>query len=355
MDATTSVFDGHNDLAWKVRELGPHTSLDLDIDRPHLHTDLPRLRRGGVRAQFWSVFVPGSQSEPSALRGVIEQINLVQRIVASNPHALQLARTPGDVMAAWERGRIASLMGAEGGRCIGGSIQTLRLLSRLGVSYLTLTHNESLSWADSATDVPIAGGLDDRGEEIVDEMNALGMIVDLSHVASSTMRDALDRSRAPIMFSHSSCHAVTAHPRNVPDDILGRLPTNGGICMVTFVPPFVSQRVADWYEERRCISNRAGTAELEAWTRAHPCPTATVRDVADHVEHVREVAGIHHVGIGGDFDGSDTTPIGLADVGGYPALFAELTDRGWSPSDLESLGSRNMLRVLGDVVGSARR
>jgi membrane dipeptidase len=348
------VFDGHNDLAWKLRTLGPESSLDINAVRPELHTDLPRLRAGGVGAQFWSVFVPGSTSELTAVRQVLEQINLVRRLIASNSHSLQFARTADDVAAAREAGKIASLLGAEGGRCLGESLDVLRLLAQLGLRYLTLTHNESLSWADSATDVAIAGGLSEFGGQVVDEMNRLGVIVDISHVAATTMRDALDRARVPLMFSHSSCFSVTSHPRNVPDDILSRLSTNGGICMVTFVPQFVSESVWSWHRERDAGTAGMTPEEAERWTRSHPGPRASVTDVADHVEHAREVAGLDHIGIGGDFDGCETLPAGLEDVAGYPALFDELTARGWNADELSRIGWRNMMRVLADVDGSAR-
>jgi membrane dipeptidase len=352
LSAIEPVFDGHNDLAWKLRTFGPRTSLDISSVRPELHTDLPRLRRGGVGAQFWSVFVPGSISDLTAVRQVLEQINLVRRVVASNSSALQFARTADDVVAAREAGKIASLLGAEGGKCLGESLDVLRLLAQLGLRYMTLTHNESLSWADSATDVAVAGGLNAFGLQVVDEMNRLGVIVDLSHVAPTTMGDALDRSRVPVMFSHSSCFSVTDHPRNVPDHILSRLAVNGGICMVTFVPQFVSDAVWAWEREKDAVTAGMAPHEIEQWIRLHPSPRASITDVADHVEHAREAAGLDHIGVGGDFDGCESLPVGLESVAGYPALFEELAGRGWSADELSRIASLNMMRVLADVDGS---
>jgi len=246
---------------------------------------------------------------------------------------LTLATTVEDVERAWQEGRIASLMGAEGGHQINESLGTLRMLHRLGVRYLTLTHNDNVPWADSATDEPVLGGLSDFGREVVAEMNRIGMLVDLSHVSADVMRQALDVSTAPVVFSHSSARAVCDHPRNVPDDVLARLSDNGGVCMVTFVPMFVNQAVRDW---------AAAGEEGEH-------PPATLDDVVAHVEHVREVAGIEHVGLGGDYDGTDWLPEGLEDVTGYPRLLAALADRGWSDDDLARLTCRNVLRAMGDA------
>lgn len=370
--ARSPVFDGHNDIAWALRRLvagRPETALDgvdLALPQPALHTDLPRLRAGGVGAQFFSVYVPGTLAGGAAVTAVLEQIDCVHRILARHPDTFRFCRTAADVRAAHASGRIAALLGAEGGHSIDDSLAVLRMLNLLGVAYMTLTHNENTPWADSATDEPAVGGLNDRGREVVAEMNRLGMLVDLSHVAATTMHAALDVTRAPVLFSHSSCRAVTDHVRNVPDDVLERLPDNGGVVMVTFVPDFVSQACADHTRAQEAEAERLGlsrvtvytqddgrdhdpgaVAAMRAWQAAHPRPPATVSDVADHVEHARSVAGPRHIGLGGDYDGTADLPAGLSDVSGYPALLVELADRGWSDDDLGALTWGNAVRVLG--------
>ncbi len=356
------VLDGHNDLAWAARQV------DYDFDRLDLadsaactalgaHTDLPRLEAGGVGAQFWSVFVPATLSGGAAVTATLEQVDSVYTFVRRYADRLALATTVEGVRRAWGEGRIASLMGAEGGHQIDGSLATLRMLHRLGVRYLTLTHNSNVPWADSATDVPVLGGLSDVGREVVAEMNRIGMLVDLSHVSADVMRDALAVSTAPVVFSHSSARAICDHPRNVPDDVLGRLAGNGGLCMVTFVPKFVSVAHRDWEGEMVAAMTAEGIEEdtpaeaefLARWEAAHPRPVTTVEDVVPHVEHVREVAGVEHVGLGGDYDGVDRLPEGLEDVSGYPRLLAALADRGWSDADLARLTSGNALRAMGDA------
>jgi membrane dipeptidase len=318
------------------------------------HTDLPRLREGGVGAQFWSVFVPQSEGERSVTT-TLEQIDAAYSMIERYADRLAPATSADEVEAAWRDGRIACLMGAEGGHQIGESLAALRMFHRLGVRYLTLTHNENVSWADSATDERVLGGLSDFGRDVVREMNRIGMMVDLSHVSAEVMRDALDTTTAPVIFSHSSAFALCDTPRNVPDDVLSRLATNGGVCMVTFVPRFVTQAVWDW--DRGCmeravamgIDHRDLTAyrvAQEAHTKEIPPPPSTLADVVAHVEHVREVAGIDHVGLGGDYDGVEWLPQGLEDVTGYPRLLAALRDRGWSDADLAKLTCRNTLRTL---------
>ncbi len=347
------LVDGHNDLPWALRELeGPEP--DLAAGEPRLHTDLPRLRAGRVGAQFWSVYVPGSFTGDSAVTAVFEQIDRVHRLAGRYPAQLALADTADEAETAFACGRIASLMGAEGGHAIANSLGVLRSLRRSGVRYLTLTHNLNNDWADSATDAPRHGGLTAFGRGVVAEMNRIGMIVDLSHVAATTMRDALDETSAPVLFTHSGARAVTDHPRNVPADVLAALPGNGGVCMVTFVPRFVSAAVAEWDTRLADAMTAAGLDHRDLAQRNRfvgswdgpPAPVATVDDVARHLDHVREAAGIEHVGIGGDFDGTVELPAGLGDVSGYPRLFDALLDRGWSAADCTKLAGGNALRVL---------
>jgi membrane dipeptidase len=363
------VIDGHNDLPWALREESLRESGALDPARTDLaapveftHTDLPRLAEGGVGGQFWSVFVPAQLQGDAAVAATLEQIDLVRQLIARYPAALELALTSAEAEWIMTSGKVACLMGAEGGHSIASSLPVLRTLYRLGVRYLTLTHNLNVPWADSATDEPAAGGLTAFGREVVREMQRLGMLVDLSHVAATTMADALDVAQAPVIFSHSSARAICDHPRNVPDEILSRLPANGGVCMVTFVPAFVSQVCRDWElglaadMDRRGLDYRdlaARQAAFADWAEKSPRPAATLADVADHADHVRAVAGVEHVGLGGDYDGVDQLPEGLADVSCYPALVTELARRGWSEADLARLTSGNILRVLRDAEAAA--
>ncbi|NMO37483.1 membrane dipeptidase [Streptomyces sp. GMY01] len=359
------VVDGHNDLPWALREQVRYDLAARDIAAPqnaHLHTDLPRLREGGVGAQYWSVYVRSDLPDP--VPATLEQIDCVRRLLERYPADLAPALSAADMEAARAEGRIASLMGAEGGHSIANSLGVLRGLYALGVRYMTLTHNDNVAWADSATDEPAVGGLSAFGREVVREMNRLGMLVDLSHVAATTMRDALDASTAPVIFSHSSARAVCDHPRNVPDDVLERLPANGGMAMVTFVPKFVLQAAVDWTAAADDNMRAHGLHHLDtteegmkvhrAFEEAHPRPVATVATVADHLDHMREVAGVDHIGIGGDYDGTAFTPDGLGDVSGYPNLLAELLQRGWSTSDLAKLTWQNAVRVLGAAEDVAR-
>ncbi|HEX8621616.1 MAG TPA: dipeptidase [Allosphingosinicella sp.] len=359
----TPVIDGHNDLPWEIRDRYDfwRKPLDLDSDTSRLEaplqTDLPRMKRGGMGAQFWSVWIPNERKGDEAVRVTLEQIDIVHRMVARYPARLEMASTAADVRRIEKAGRIASLIGIEGGHQIGNSPAALRQFHALGARYMTLTHSKNNDWADSATDDPVHEGLTPFGRAIVREMNRLGMIVDLSHVSPKTMRDALAETRAPVIFSHSGARALMDHARNVPDEVLKLLPANGGVVMVNFYPGFLSPayrgRMAERSAEEARLANlysgqpERRKAALDAWDSAHPAVEATLAEVADHIEHVRRIAGIDHVGIGSDFDGIDgTAPKGLEGVETYPALLAELARRGWSDADLAKLAGGNVLRVM---------
>ncbi|HEX8569729.1 MAG TPA: dipeptidase [Caulobacteraceae bacterium] len=368
---TTPLIDGHNDLPWAIRDDHGEqlTSVELMSDTrnetPPLQTDIPRLRQGGVEAQLWSVYVPADLAGPQATKAVLEQIDMVHQIVGRYPQVFELASTADDIVRIHRAGKIASLMGSEGGYAIDNDLGVLRQLHRAGVRYMTLTHSKTIDWADSATDAPKHGGLSPFGEEVVREMNRLGMMVDLSHVSAETMVDAMRVSEAPVIFSHSSARGVTGHPRNVPDEVLRALPQDGGIVMVTFVGVFVSEAARRWGSDLAALEARLKylnpgdpvlvTREFDAWRTANPQPQATIKDVADHIDHIRRVAGIDHVGIGGDFDGTTSLPVGLTGVEGYPALLAELMRRGWSEADIKKLAGENMLRVMRGVEATAAR
>src|SRR5436190_1651241 len=336
------IVDGHNDLLWAAREKVGYDFDRLDLTDSEVcrsigtQTDLPRLRSGGVGAQFWSVFVPADLPPGDAVTATLEQVDAAYAMFEKYDDLLPVTTVEG-VERAWQQGRIASLMGAEGGHQIDESLGTLRMLHRLGVRYLTLTHNHNTPWADSATDEPALGGLSEFGREVVAEMNRIGLLVDLSHVSADVMHQALDVTTRPVIFSHSSARALCDHPRNVPDDVLARLAGNGGVCMVTFVPHFVSQEVRDFH----------GVDLVD--DEAPEGPHAGVDDVVAHVEHVREVAGVDHVGLGGDYDGTRDLPDGLEDVSGYPRVLQALADRGWSADELAGLTCRNVLRTMCDA------
>ncbi|MCB1009279.1 MAG: dipeptidase [Acidobacteria bacterium] len=364
MLASTILIDGHNDLPWVIREWAEAPmdveKYDLRKSAPH-ETDLARLRAGGVGAQFWSVYVPGEIGSGFA-RVQLEQIDIARRMIARYPEALELALTADDVERIHRSGRIASLLGMEGGHVLENSLGALRAYYDLGARYLTLTHNVTLDWADAALDEPRHGGLTRFGEEVVHEMNRLGMLVDLSHVSPDTAKDALAVAEAPVIFSHSCARALVDHPRNVPDDVLSRVPANGGVVMVTFIQAFVSQAARDWWapleEQTKGVAVDAEYQRLQReYVAAHgEAPRATLAQVADHIEHVRRVAGVDHVGIAGDFWGSgDDVTEGLEDVSKYPYLFAELIRRGWSDADLRKLAGENVLRVLRAAETVARR
>jgi membrane dipeptidase len=344
--ATTPLFDGHNDLPWAIREStsAPRDVVAYDLrTRTSGHTDIARLRTGMVGAQFWSVYIPSTSMTEGAARMQLEQIDIAKQIFARYPDVFEETLTPDAALNAFGAGRIASVIGMEGGHAIENSLGALRAFFAMGARYMTLTHGSNIDWADSGTDQPVHDGLTEFGKEVVREMNRLGMLVDLSHTSPATMNDALDVAEAPVIFSHSSARALVDHPRNVPDPVLHRLPGNGGVVMVTFVPGFINNAVKDWQ------------ALPEAERRDRPEPRATLGDVADHIEHVRRVAGIDHVGIGGDFDGITSVPQGLEDVSTYPALFAELSRRGWSEEDLRKLAGGNVIRVWREATEAAAR
>ncbi|TWP48201.1 membrane dipeptidase [Lentzea tibetensis] len=362
------LVDGHNDLPWSLRDFFGENStdnvfdtaakVDLTTVQPKLHTDFVKAREGGLGMQFWSVYIPCRLEGDSAVTAVLEQIELVHELTERYPDQLGIATSADEAEAVFASGRIASLIGAEGGHSINSSIGVLRALRRLGVRYMTLTHNDNTPWADSATDQPEHDGLTEFGKDVVREMNRIGMLVDLSHVAPSTMHDALAVSAKPVIFSHSSCRAVADHPRNIPDDVLGKLVDNGGVAMITFVPDFVSPRVAGWDGALRAAMTAAGEkhADLEArqkfadsWTEGGPRPVVTIADVVAHLDHAREVAGVDHIGLGGDYDGVRELPEGLENVSCYPALFGALLDNGWSEDDCAKLAGQNVLRVLRDA------
>lgn len=324
------LFDGHNDLPWAIRqsEDAPRDARAYDLRvRTTGHTDIERLRAGGVGAQFWSVYVPFEATEEGAARVQLEQIDIAKQVFDLYPDVFEPAFSVSDVERAFGAGRIASLLGMEGGHAIENSLGSLRAFYDLGVRYMTITHGTTIDWADAGTGEPTHDGLTEFGKEVIREMNRLGMLVDLSHTSPATMHDVLDVAEAPVIFSHSSARALTDHPRNVPDEVLRRLPENGGVVMVTFVPSFVNEVGSD----------------------------ATLSDVADHIEHVRDVAGLEHVGLGSDFDGIDSTPAGLEDVSTFPALLEELSRRGWSEDDLAALSGENMLRAMREAEAAARR
>ena len=355
---TTPLVDGHNDLPWAIRE---HPMRPRDVEAYDLriraagHTDLDRLRRGMVGGQFWSVYVPGDYRDSGYARVQLEQIDIARQVIAKYPDRFALALTADDVRRAFRRGRIGSVIGMEGGHVIENSLGALRAYYDLGARYMTLTHNVTLDWADAAMDSARHGGLSPFGEEVVREMNRLGMLVDLSHVSPATMSDALNVSEAPVIFSHSSARALANVPRNVPDSILRRLPANGGVVMVTFVPGFISQALVDHAVARRRFGGDTSSAAFREWLAANPRPRATLSQVADHIEHIRRVAGVDHVGIGGDFDGISEVIAGLEDVSTYPRLFAELARRGWSDADLRKLAGENVLRAWTTAEMVARR
>ena len=357
----TPVIDGHNDYPWVVREkaAGDVDALDIRKPQPSIHTDIARLKAGGVGGQFWSVYVP-TDNTAAAVTATLEQIDIVHRMMTKYPETFALALTAADVEKIQQSGKIASLIGMEGGHSINSSLGVLRDMYRLGARYMTLTHSLNTPWADSATDTPKLDGLSEFGEQVVREMNRLGMLVDLSHTSPATMADALRITTAPVIFSHSSARGICDVPRNVPNDILAQLKTNGGVVMVTFVPGFISTEVAAWNRaetaERQRLETIAGTTAeavtrgLDSWRAAHPTPRATLSQVADHIDHIKKVAGVDHIGLGGDFDGITQVVQGLEDVSTYPALVAELLKRGYTDADVKKITGGNIMRVMKAVL-----
>jgi membrane dipeptidase len=364
----TPLIDGHNDLPYALRE--DFKSRVEGLERgtasrtPPLMTDMERLRAGRVGGQFWSVYISGTVLGDEAIRTTVEQIDTAHRLIAAYPEHIRFARSADEMVAAHRAGRIGSMLGVEGGRQIGGSMAALRRFYDLGVRYMTLTHNQTTEWADAGTDEPRHDGLSPFGLEVVREMNRLGMLIDLSHVSPATMRDALAATKAPVIFSHSNVAALNPHPRNVPDDVLRLLASNGGVIMITFVPGFTDPKVWDWSQRRaaedarlkaRFTYSRAAVAEgLKTWEAANPRPAVTVSQIADHIEHAARVAGHDHVGIGGDLDGIPYGVERLDSADGYPLLFAELIRRGWSDANLAKLAGGNVLRALRGAEATAR-
>ncbi|HEY9515414.1 MAG TPA: dipeptidase [Gemmatimonadaceae bacterium] len=356
---SSPLIDGHNDLPWAIRESerAPHDVDAYDLRKTTSgHTDLARLKTGMIGAQFWSVYTPGEDADSGYARVQLEQIDIARQIIARYPEALRLALSSSDIRRDFREHLIGSLLGLEGGHAIENSLGALRAYYDLGVRYMTLTHNVTLDWADAAMDSAKHGGLTPFGEEVVREMNRLGMLVDLSHVSPGTMSDALNVSQAPVIFSHSGARALTDVPRNVPDSILKRLPKNGGVVMVSFVPGFVSPEVAEYGRDLSAVNADAARlypddttsrrAQVAAWRKTHPTPRATISQVADQIEYIRQVAGVDHVGIGSDFDGITEVVAGLEDVSKFPALFAELSRRGWNDQDLRKLAGENVLHAF---------
>jgi membrane dipeptidase len=365
---TALLIDGHNDYPWALREHDPARDLEtLDIRKPQpsIMTDIARLKAGGVGGQFWSVYTPAELQGQAAVTATLEQIDIVHRMIRKYPDTFELALTADDVERIHKSGKIASMIGMEGGHSIDNSLADLRMFYRLGARYMTLTHTANTPWADSANDTPKNNGLSKFGEDVVREMNWLGMLVDLSHVSPDTMEDAIRVSQAPVIFSHSVARALNDHPRNVPDTILQMLPKNGGVIMVTFVPGFVSPKVNAWNKLQTAEQDRlkaltpndaaAVKAGVDKWTAAHPAPRATIGDVADHVDHIRKVAGIDHIGIGSDFDGITQVVQDLDDVSKYPLLTAELLKRGYSDGDIRKILGLNILRVMREAEKVSKR
>lgn len=360
------VIDGHNDLPWELRTLGKSSFhiRDLAKSQPDLHTDIPRLRKGGLGAQFWAAYVPTSAvKRHEAVKMTIEQIDVIHRMVRRYSDDFELVRTAADIPRIRAAGKIASMIGVEGGHSIDDSLAVLRMYYAMGVRYMTLTHSDNTNWADSATDKPVHNGLAPFGEQVVREMNRLGMLVDISHVSTDTMRAAIRVSRAPVIASHSSARALADHPRNVPDDVLRMIAKSGGVVMVNFFPGFITPEGAHRAREMFDVSRRLRQqfpleadyrAAMRAWRDEHPISRGSVHNVVDHIEHIIKVAGIDHVGLGSDFDGITAVPVQLEDVSCYPNITQSLLDRGFSETDIRKVLGENLLRVMHRAEAVAR-
>lgn len=365
------LIDGHNDVPYQYKERVDNRLDEIDfagdtsILEPPMHTDIPRLREGRVGGQFWSVYIPSELDGPGAALALLDQIDIMLRIVDRYADTFEMASTADDIERIFAGGKIASMLGIEGGHSIESSLAVLRQAYGLGARYMTLTHNDNIAWADSATDEPEHGGLTEFGREVIREMNRLGMLVDLSHVSPETMHDALDAAETSVIFSHSSARAVCDHPRNVPDDVLRRVAENGGVVMVTFVPSFLSEEArlhrAAFDEERQRLEAVPPEdpahveGEMNEWLQGNPPPAATLEQAADHIDHIRDVAGIDHIGVGADFDGITMVPQGLEDVSTYPALMAELLERGYTADEVKKIAGLNVLRVVRAAEEAAAR
>src|SRR6056297_3662491 len=364
------LFDGHNDAPYQYRNRVGYKFGELNfydttqLENP-MHTDIPRLKEGRVGAQWWSVYVPAGIPEDEAVKRTMEQIDFVYRMAEKYPDEFEMAYTADDVERIFAEGKIASLIGMEGGHSISNSLATLRMFYDLGARYMTITHSRTLDWADAAGDEPMHDGLSEFGEEVIREMNRLGMMVDLSHVTPATMKDAIAVSEAPVMFSHSNARAISGHPRNVPDDVLRMLPEEDGLVMVTFVESFTSEELRQWYAERNGYRSKieslyGGQPDkidemMEIWIESNEMPKSTLEQVADHIDHIKDIVGVDYIGIGGDYDGVSSLPLGLEDVSTYPALFAELLSRGYTEEELEKIAGLNMLRVMRGMEDVAER
>ncbi|MEX0778483.1 MAG: dipeptidase [Balneolales bacterium] len=364
------LIDGHNDVPYQYRYRAGYKFSEIDFRNTTnlgspMHTDIPRLREGRVGGQFWSVYVTPDQSESEAIQQTLEQVDFVYRMIERYPNDFELALTADDVERIFADGKIASMIGMEGGHSIGNSLGVLRQFYNLGARYLTITHSKTLDWADASSDDPLNDGLTAFGEEVIREMNWLGMLVDLSHVSAQTMHDAINISEAPVIFSHSSARAVSGHSRNVPDDVLHRVKDNGGVVMVTYVSSFVSEELRLHYSERNAYREKleslyiaqpdSVSQKLDEWHDQNPAPKATLEQVADHIDHIRDEIGVDHLGIGADYDGTSGLPIGLEDVTSYPDLFAELLQRGYSEAELKKIAGLNVLRVMREAEQVAER
>lgn len=361
------VIDGHNDLPWRLRDKGDLLGKPINLreNQADFHTDIPRLRAGGLGAQFWSAWVPSSSAKTgTAVKLTLEQIDVIHRMIKRYPDVFELARTADDIERIHKEGKIASMIGVEGGHSIDNSLGVLRIYKELGVAYMTLTHSDNVDWADSATDTPKLNGLSPFGEQVVAEMNRIGMFVDISHVSPAVMKHAIRISRAPVIASHSSAYTVAQHPRNVPDDVLAMIREQDGVVMVNFFSGFIVPEGAkasqDMFAELRKVQAKAKNEDemrqfFRQWTKEHPVPSGSIHDLVDHIDHIVKVAGVDHAGIGSDFDGVSQLPVQLEDVSKYPYITQELLNRGYKPDDIKKIMGGNLLRVMRKVEAVAEK